>query len=58
VTREAELFLEHHPQVTTVEVLLPDFNGVMRGKWLPANKLKSVFTGALKLPYTALSLDI
>jgi glutamine synthetase len=58
VTREVDLFLEHHPQITTVEVLLPDFNGVMRGKWLPANKLKSVFGGALKLPYTALSLDI
>jgi len=58
VTREADDFLEQHPSVTMIEVLLPDFNGVMRGKWLPVRKLKSVFDGSLKLPYTAISLDI
>jgi len=37
---------------------LPDCNGVMRGKWLPRHKLTKVYQGEIKLPITALSLDI
>ncbi len=55
---EADWFLRAHPEITTIEVLLPDCNGVMRGKWLPRHKLGSIFEGELKLPKTALSLDI
>ncbi|AQA20002.1 glutamine synthetase [Halioglobus japonicus] len=55
---EVDWFLRAHPEITTVEALLPDCNGVMRGKWLPRPKLGKVFEGELKLPKTALSLDI
>jgi len=55
---EADWFLRANPQITTVEALLPDCNGVMRGKWLPRHKLGKIFDGELKLPKTALSLDI
>ena len=55
---EADWFLRAHPEITTIEVLLPDCNGIMRGKWLPRHKLASIFEGELKLPKTALSLDI
>ena len=55
---EADLFLKSHPEITTIEALLPDCNGVMRGKWLPRHKLAKVFQGEFKLPVTALSLDI
>ncbi len=55
---EADWFLRAHPEITTIEVLLPDCNGIMRGKWLPRHKLAKVFDGELKLPKTALSLDI
>jgi glutamine synthetase len=55
---EAESFLRSHPNISTIEALLPDCNGVMRGKWLPRHKLEQVFKGELKLPLTALSLDI
>lgn len=55
---EAEWFLRAHPEITTIEALLPDCNGVMRGKWLPRHKLAKIFEGELKLPKTALSLDI
>ncbi len=37
---------------------MPDCNGVMRGKWLPRHKLTKVYQGEIKLPITALSLDI
>ena len=55
---EADWFLRAHPEITTIEALLPDCNGVMRGKWLPRHKLGTIFDGELKLPKTALSLDI
>lgn len=55
---EADWFLRAHPEITTVEALLPDCNGVMRGKWLPRHKLGKIYDGELKLPKTALSLDI
>lgn len=55
---EADWFLRAHPEITTIEALLPDCNGVMRGKWLPRHKLAKIFEGELKLPKTALSLDI
>ncbi len=55
---EADWFLRAHPEITTIEALLPDCNGVMRGKWLPRHKLGKIFDGELKLPKTALSLDI
>ncbi len=55
---EADWFLRAHPEITTIEALLPDLNGVMRGKWIPRNKLEKVFGGELRLPRTAMSLDI
>lgn len=55
---EADWFLRAHPEITTIEALLPDCNGIMRGKWVPRHKLSTIFDGELKLPKTALSLDI
>ena len=55
---EADWFLRAHPEITTIEALLPDCNGVMRGKWVPRHTLAKIFDGELKLPKTALSLDI
>lgn len=55
---EADWFLRAHPEITTIEALLPDCNGVMRGKWVPRHKLGKIYDGELKLPKTALSLDI
>jgi glutamine synthetase len=55
---EADWFLRAHPDITTIEALLPDCNGVMRGKWLPRHMLAKVYQGEFKLPVTALSLDI
>lgn len=58
MAREVERFLHAHPQISMIEALLPDSNGVLRGKWLPRNKLAKVYKGELKFPKTALSLDI
>ncbi|MEM8489251.1 MAG: glutamine synthetase family protein [Pseudomonadota bacterium] len=58
MTTEVDDFLRANPDVSTIEVLLPDINGVMRGKWLPSSKLASVYNGELKLPKSTFFLDI
>ncbi len=55
---EADWFLRAHPEITTIEALLPDINGIMRGKWVPRHKLAKMFQGDFKLPVTAMCLDI
>lgn len=55
---EVDRFLSAHPEIRMIEALLPDSNGVLRGKWLPRDKLAKAYEGELKFPKTALSLDI
>ena len=40
------------------EVLLPDINGMMRGKWISRDKLAQVFDGGFKLPVSTVAFDI
>jgi len=54
----AKQFLTDNPDIEVVEVLLIDINGVHRGKWIPRNKLVSVFNGELRLPLTSVTPDI
>ncbi len=41
-----------------VEALITDCNGIARGKWLPAQKLDTIEKQGLKLPKSALGLDV
>jgi glutamine synthetase len=56
--REVELFLQAYPSVAMIEALITDCNGVARGKWIPRGKIQSVLKDGLKLPKSALGLDI
>ena len=51
-------FLTAYPDITMVEALITDCNGIARGKWLPVQKLDSVEKQGLKLPKSALGLDV
>ena len=51
-------FLAAHPEVQTIEVVLTDLNGVLRGKWLPRSGIEKVLNGKLKMSLTALSADV
>ncbi|MBE9548387.1 MAG: glutamine synthetase [Proteobacteria bacterium] len=53
-----EEFLSQHPDVRTFEALLPDINGVLRGKWLPREAMPKISRGGLKLPLTTLAFDV
>lgn len=53
----ARQFLQDHPAVTTVELLLCDLNGVIRGKRIERNLLEKVFSKGFYLPGSVMSLD-
>ena len=55
---EADAFLKAHPDLVKVEVLLPRFCGPLMGKWIPANGLKKLADGGLRLPRSTAALDI
>ncbi|ARN73076.1 glutamine synthetase family protein [Oceanicoccus sagamiensis] len=57
--KQALQFLADNPDIEIIEVLFTDLNGALRGKWLPANKLESVFNwGDFKMPLTTTTPDI
>ncbi len=53
----ARQFLAQHPDVTTVELLLCDLNGVIRGKRIERDLLEKVFSHGFYLPGSVMSLD-
>tara|TARA_R110001583_G_scaffold6598_5_gene33413 strand:+ start:17794 stop:19140 length:1347 start_codon:yes stop_codon:yes gene_type:complete len=51
-------FLKDHPEIEVFEVMLPDINGKLRGKWIERDNISKVINGGLKLPLTAIAFDI
>jgi glutamine synthetase len=51
-------FLNAYPDITMVEALITDCNGIARGKLLPVQKLDTIEKQGLKLPKSALGLDV
>ncbi|MCB9957818.1 MAG: glutamine synthetase [Rhodospirillaceae bacterium] len=55
---EAAAYLHAHPETEKVELLFPDANGVIRGKWVPADDLPKLSNASVRLPISAYALDI
>lgn len=55
---EALKFLELNPDIATIDVLLPDNCGVLRGKRLPAASLPKLFTEGCPFPGSIYAMDI
>ncbi|KFA98019.1 glutamine synthetase family protein [Vibrio sp. ER1A] len=53
-----ERFIEHHPDVTTLDLILFDMNGVVRGKRVPLSQLNKVLEQGICLPASVFALDI
>jgi|FEC22Drversion2_1045045.scaffolds.fasta_scaffold00074_32 glutamine synthetase len=54
---EAARFLAANPDIEIVELLLPDTNGVFRGKWVPVGHLEGLFRDGLALAKSVFALD-
>lgn len=57
-TAAAAQFLDHHPQVRWIDLLLADINGVLRGKRVTREELEAVCTRGLYLPGSMFALDV
>ncbi len=53
-----QIFLEKHPEIESVDLLVSDLNGVMRGKWAPADAIKKVDFPGVNLPMSIFGFDI
>lgn len=49
---EAARFLENHPEVQHLDILMVDINGIFRGKRVPISALTNVVSGEIYLPIT------
>lgn len=54
---EAALFLEKHPQLETIDLLICDLNGIMRGKRVGRELLSKVFDQGFYMPGSVMGLD-
>jgi glutamine synthetase len=57
IENEAARFLAANPDIEIIELLLPDSNGVFRGKWMPASHLHGLFRDGLALAKSVFALD-
>lgn len=55
---EAEKFLAENPDIESVDFLIPDINGVMRGKWGPTEALNKACYPGINMPLSIFGLDI
>ncbi|QGX41361.1 glutamine synthetase family protein [Permianibacter aggregans] len=56
--KEAETFLQQHPEVTGVDMFVCDTNGVPRGKRVDKDSLLKAYKSGVALPGSIFSLDI
>lgn len=53
----AQQLLQENPDVQHIEMMIPDTNGSLRGKWLPVDSLESIYTQGVRLPGSVFALD-
>ncbi|WP_322528297.1 glutamine synthetase family protein [Salinicola sp. LHM] len=55
---EARDFLARHPAIDSIDLLLSDLNGVLRGKRIPRENLEKAYVNGINLPGSVFALDI
>lgn len=55
---EAKSFLDRHPEIEAIDIVLTDANGVGRGKIIRRHELEAVYKSGRHLPISILGLDI
>lgn len=49
--------LQENPDIEVFEVILHDFAGNHRGKWVPRDQIEKLFSGGFKMPKSVVSVD-
>lgn len=54
----ADSFLQAHPELQFVDLLIPDINGIVRGKRVDPSALAKVFERGVAMPASIFALNI
>ncbi|MFB9887914.1 glutamine synthetase family protein [Balneatrix alpica] len=54
----AHEFLKRNPDIEVFELLIPDTNGIVRGKWVPRNAVDKALSNGIRLPSSMFALDV
>lgn len=55
---DARAFLAAHPHIESIDLLISDLNGVLRGKRIPREKLEAACHTGINLPASLFAIDI
>jgi glutamine synthetase len=55
---DVRAFLDAHPRIESIDLLISDLNGVMRGKRIPRRNLDKAYERGIALPASVFALDI
>ncbi len=55
---EHTTWLEARPEIGSIFACVCDLNGSLRGKWLPVEQLSKLVEGGVRIPFSALNVDI
>ena len=60
IATESELqqFIKQHPEIKMLEILMPDMNGIIRCKRIPANEFATFFREGVKGPVSTVLLNV
>ena len=58
VESELEEFIKQHPEITMLEILMPDLNGIIRCKRIPAIECATFFREGVKGPASTILLNV
>src|SRR5699024_3590262 len=54
---EVNDFLELHPDISSIDLLISDLNGIVRGKRIPRDNLLKAWRDGINLPASLFALD-
>ncbi|TVU73951.1 MULTISPECIES: glutamine synthetase family protein [Cobetia] len=55
---EVREFLDRHPEIENIDLLISDINGIQRGKRIPRENLEKAYALGINLPGSVFALDI
>lgn len=53
-----EQYLADHPELKMLELVMPDINGIARGKWAKPESIKKAFKNQLRFPISSYAGDV
>ena len=57
MTTELETLIKQYPDILTIDTMIPDLNGYIRGKRVPIEDARKIYTSGVQIPESVVLLD-